>query len=87
MDNLTNLTSVTDWDDLPITLNAKHIAKILDLSAPLVYHLLNRENFPSIRVSEKRWVVPKEQFRLWLEKESSGRTEKGSAWIYAKTKS
>lgn len=65
MENLTN------WEDFPLALTAKHISKILGLSMPLVYQLLNRANFPSIRISEKRFVVPKEQFRRWLEEESS----------------
>lgn len=66
------MKNLKNWNDLPLMLTAKHVSEILGLSLPLVYQLLNRASFPSIKVSDKRWVVPRDQLKLWLETEASG---------------
>lgn len=64
------MNDFTNWSELPITLKAQHIEKNLGISRPIVYNLFYQSNFPSIKVSENRWIVPKDQFKLWLEKQS-----------------
>lgn len=65
---------INDWNELPLGLNANHVSKILGLSKPLVYELFNKEKFPSIKISEKRWVVPKDQLITWLEAQTEKST-------------
>ena len=64
------MNNLTDWNDLPLGLNAKQVSSVLGLSMPLVYNLINQQGFPSIKVSEKRWVIPKEHLKTWLENQA-----------------
>ena len=65
-----NSSSLTNWQDLPLALTTKEVAKILGISAPLVYNIFHREDFPSFRVTDKRWIVTKENLKKWLEEQS-----------------
>ena len=65
------MNNFSRWEDLPIGLSATQIAKILGLSKPLVYDLFHRGDFPALKVSQKRWLVPRDQFRSWLDNESA----------------
>lgn len=56
-------------EDLPLVLSVKHISEILGLSLPFCYELFRSKDFPSIRIA-KRWVVKKDQFFEWLDKQS-----------------
>lgn len=47
--------------------NVPEIAKMLGISRPAAYDLCASEGFPSIRVGERRIVVPIEAFETWLE--------------------
>jgi predicted DNA-binding transcriptional regulator AlpA len=58
---------LTDWDALPLVLNAADIGRVLGLSKPIVYNLFHRADFPTIHVTEKRLIVTKEAFRNWLD--------------------
>ena len=69
------MNNYNNWDELPLSLNATQISKILRISLPLVYNLFHREDFPAVRVSEKRFIVPKDKFRTWLNNETA---KKGS---------
>ena len=48
------------YDDLPLFLNAKTVAKVLGVSPSSGYELLHDPGFPVMRVGN-RMVVPKEQ--------------------------
>ena len=52
------------YDDLPLFLNAKTVAKVLGVSPSSGYELLHDPGFPVMRVGN-RMVVPKEQFIQW----------------------
>jgi predicted DNA-binding transcriptional regulator AlpA len=71
-----HLNNFKNWGELPLSLNTDHVSKILGLSKPLVYALFNRSDFPAIKITAKRWVVPKDQFKDWLNNETA---KKGGA--------
>lgn len=56
------------------TIKAKEIAQEMGLSLPVVYELLNQEEFPSIRVG-RRIVVPRASFDEWLMKSATNKLE------------
>ena len=53
------------YDELPLFLNAKAVAKILGVSPSSGYELMHEPDFPVLRVGS-RMVVPKEQFIHWV---------------------
>jgi hypothetical protein len=59
-------TTIKSFDDLPAILQAKHLAQVMGLSVPVTYELMNSKGFPVIRVGEKRLIVAKDAFILWL---------------------
>lgn len=68
-------TTIKSLDELPAILSAKHIAQVMGLSVPVVYDLMNSNNFPSIRVGGKRLIVSKQAFINWLDKEAQTQNE------------
>ncbi len=58
--------NVSNFDDLPLVLNAELVKKVLGVSKASVYNLFHSEGFPSFCVG-KRMLVAKEAFRVWLE--------------------
>lgn len=57
------------YDELPLMLDAKMIKDILGVSIGLVYELMKSNAFPSIKIGS-RYIVPKEKFIEWIEKQS-----------------
>ena len=51
----------TDYDQLPLFLNAEMVAKVLGISISSTYELMHEASFPALRVGS-RIVVPKEKF-------------------------
>ena len=51
----------TDYDQLPLFLNAEMAAKLLGISLSSAYELMHEEGFPALRIGN-RIVVPKEKF-------------------------
>ena len=49
----------TDYDQLPLFLNAEMAAKLLGISLSSAYELMHEEGFPALRIGN-RIVVPKE---------------------------
>jgi len=64
------MTAYTNWSDTPLLLTAADITVITGLSKPIVYELMRRQDFPSIRMSAKRIVVPRDAFRNWLDEQA-----------------
>lgn len=48
------------------TYNVKDIATILGISVPAAYSLAASRNFPSIRIGERRIVIPCDAFDKWM---------------------
>lgn len=54
------------------TYNVREVADILGICLPAVYELCGREDFPAIRVTPRRIIIPVDGLQRWLEEQSSG---------------
>ena len=61
----------TNYDELPLFLSAKLVAQTLGVGRATAYELMNKKDFPAIRIGS-RIVVPKENFRQWVEQQTGG---------------
>ena len=61
----------TDYDQLPLFLNAEMTAKLLGISLSSAYELMHEEGFPALRIGS-RFVVPKDKFQQWVERQTGG---------------
>ena len=61
----------TDYDQLPLFLNAELVAKTLGIAPSSAYELMHEASFPALRVGS-RIVVPKEKFCQWVEAQTGG---------------
>ena len=61
----------SNYDELPLFLNAEMVAKVLGISISSAYELMHEMNFPALRVGS-RIVVPKEKFCQWVESQIGG---------------
>lgn len=61
----------TDYDQLPLFLNAEMVAKVLGISISSAYELMHEASFPALRVGS-HIVVPKEKFCQWVEAQTGG---------------
>ena len=69
-----NTSSIKNFDELPLFLNAQLVSRTLGVSLSSAYELLHEDGFPSLQIGS-RLVVPKEQFRLWVERQTGGTHE------------
>ena len=53
--------------------NADEAAQVLDISRPLLYQLINKEDFPSFRVGG-RVLISVEGLRQWVLRQAGGET-------------
>lgn len=51
----------------PLILTAKEISRILKISKPSAYELMDRDDFPLIRLGRCKRVL-RDEFFLWLKK-------------------
>lgn len=49
-----------------LAINVKEMAQMLNISIPVAYALTERADFPCIRVSEKRKIIPLSALEVWL---------------------
>ena len=61
----------TIYDELPLLLNVKQLAELLGVSDSSVYELIQKDDFPSLRIG-KRIVIPKEELRKWISVHTKG---------------
>lgn len=54
-----------------IGMTVEEVAMTLQVSRPTAYMLINREDFPKIRIG-RRIIVPREGFERWIE-ENTGK--------------
>ena len=52
-------------EELPATLSATDISKYLGISKANSYQLMNRSDFPTLKLG-KRKLVPKDEFLIWV---------------------
>ena len=60
--------SYKSFDELPIMLSVSQVAKVLGISRTRSYELVNEKSFPKIKIGT-RIVVPKDEFKLWIQKQ------------------
>ena len=61
----------TNYDELPLLLNTTQLADLLGVSHSSVYELIQEPGFPSLRIG-KRIVIPKEELRQWISRNTKG---------------
>ena len=66
-----NESNFKSYDDLPLFLNARTVAEVLGPSTTGAYELLQRSDFPTLRIGS-RVVVPKESFLMWVKSQTGG---------------
>ena len=64
-------STFTNYDQLPLFLNANTVAQTLGVSTSSVYELMHETGFPALRIGNLI-VVPKEKFRRWVETQVGG---------------
>ena len=64
-------SNYTDYDQLPLFLNAEMTAKLLGIPLSSAYELMHEEGFPALRIGN-RIVVPKEKFCRWVDRQTGG---------------
>ena len=64
-------STFTNYDQLPLFLNANMVAQVLGVSPSSGYELMHEPGFPVLRVGS-RMVVPKEQFIRWVTEHTEG---------------
>ena len=64
-------STYTNYDELPLFLNAEMVAQVLGVSISSAYELMHETGFPALRIGN-RIVVPKEKFRRWVETQVGG---------------
>jgi hypothetical protein len=57
----------TDFEQVPVVMDAKILSKVLGISLSKSYELFRSKGFPCISLG-KRKVVPKDKFVEWLNK-------------------
>ena len=60
-----------NYDDLPLFLNSKTVAKVMGIAPSSAYELMHEPGFPVLKIGS-RMVVPKEQFIRWVEEHTGG---------------
>lgn len=61
----------TSYDELPLFLSAKLVAQTLGVSISSAYELMAEKGFPALRIGN-RIVVPKDELRQWVERQTGG---------------
>ena len=64
-------STFTNYDQLPLFLNADTVAKVLGVSISSAYELMHDPGFPILKVGS-RLVVPKEKFITWVSAQTGG---------------
>jgi len=64
----------TEFEQLPVILNAEQLASVLGISRAAAYQLMHSKGFPTIRIG-KRMTVPKDKFLEWIEEKLKNNRE------------
>jgi len=65
-----SISTVTNWDELPVLLTIRHIIEVTGVSRDTAFRLVHQRGFPSVRVG-KQIRVPKAAFQRWLEEQTA----------------
>lgn len=61
---------MTNTNTNKLAYSVAEAAQALGVSLPIAYDLCNRSDFPAVRISTKRIVIPVDALNQWLEKEA-----------------
>ena len=61
----------TNYDQLPLFLNAELVSKTLGIAPSSAYELMHEKNSPTLRIGS-RMVVPKDKFIEWVVQHTKG---------------
>ena len=53
-----------------LTYSVSELAKVLGIGRNVAYELVSREDFPSVRVGQRRVVIPVDGLKVWLAKQA-----------------
>lgn len=68
-ESVVSMLEYTQYDQLPLILDAKKVADILGISLTAAYRLFDRDDFPTIRTGMRRKLVSREAFFDWLKQQ------------------
>ena len=54
---------------------AEDLKEMLGIALGSVYKLMKRPDFPAIKVSARRYVVPKDAFEKWIDEQCQNKKE------------
>lgn len=55
---------------------AEDLKEMLGIALGSVYKLMRRPDFPAIKVSARRYVVPKDAFEKWIDEQCQQKKER-----------
>ena len=64
-------SNIKSLDELPMFLNAEDISEALGIAISTTYELMKQKGFPSLKIG-RRYVVEREKFTQWVQKNSGG---------------
>ncbi len=64
-------SNIKSFDELPMFLNAEDISEALGIAISTTYELMKQKDFPSLKIG-RRYVVERENFIEWVQKNSGG---------------
>ena len=64
-------SNIKSFDELPMFLNAEDISEALGIAISTTYELVKQKGFPSLKIG-RRYVVERENFIEWVQKNSGG---------------
>ena len=56
----------TSYEQLPLSLNAEDVARVLGISRANAYTLMHSKDFPTLTIG-KRMVVPRDKLLAWMD--------------------
>ena len=59
-------TAYKTYDDLPMFINVRAVAKLLGISQSSGYELMHEKGFPAIKIGS-RIVIPRDKLIAWIE--------------------
>ncbi len=74
MKTLQSADRYSNYDDIPLFLDANELVKVLGLSRSNVYEMLRSDSFPSIIIGNRK-LVRKEKLFAWLDAHESAPVE------------
>ena len=62
--------SINEISKKKLVINVEELAEVLGISKPVAYLLTRKKGFPTVRVSERRIIIPVDGLCRWLEAEA-----------------